>query len=62
MVIALEEKEPNYKCPRCDSVNTVWHGWNKVVSGERHHKRKCNECGHTFYGKDAEIVYDEEVK
>ena len=48
MVVRMKEKA-KYTCPRCGSSHTVKHGYNRTVDRELKQRRKCQECGHTFY-------------
>lgn len=38
-----------YQCTRCGSGHTVAHGDNVSVKQGMRKRRKCQDCGHTFY-------------
>ncbi len=52
MIIKWETQETQVKkeiiCPRCKKSHTVRHGFNVTKSG-KWARRKCQECGATFY-------------
>jgi transposase-like protein len=43
------KKETNNICDKCGSSHTVRHGTNTTISKGKRHRRKCQDCGHTFY-------------
>ncbi len=47
-------KQKVFICPTCNSEHTVRHGFNTNIGGKRQ-RRKCQECGHTFYEDEAEV-------
>ena len=40
------------KCPNCSSTRTVWRGYRRNNSGDRH-LRKCNACGKKYTPDDG---------
>ena len=49
-VVNVRKRE--YSCTNCKSCHTVRHGYNVTKTG-RYARRKCQECGTTFYEKDS---------
>jgi len=43
------------KCPNCGSTHTTGHGYNVTKKG-KFARRKCQECGTTFYPDKQEAV------
>lgn len=43
-----------HECPECRSKETVRHGFNTTKHG-KFRRRKCNDCGHTFYEETKEV-------
>jgi transposase-like protein len=41
-------------CPSCKSLHTVRHGWNVTKKG-KYARRKCQECGTTFYENKEQL-------
>jgi len=48
MVIRVDKGVEILDCPRCQSAKTVRHGFIRNVNG-KWQRRKCQDCGHTFY-------------
>ncbi len=46
--LVVKEKKKVYFCPKCKSPHTIRHGFNVTKKG-RWARRKCQECGTTFY-------------
>lgn len=42
------------KCPNCGSTHTTGHGYNVTKKG-KFARRKCQECGTTFYPDKQEV-------
>jgi len=43
-----------YSCPECQSTHNIGHGSNITRQGE-HARRKCKECGRTFYAEENKV-------
>jgi transposase-like protein len=53
--VKKEKKDKKiYSCWACGSEHTVRHGFNVTKSG-KYPRRKCQNCGTTFYEEDAEV-------
>lgn len=54
MARSVITREEARRCPECGSVHTVRHGYNVTKKG-RFPRRKCQQCGTTFYEKEAAV-------
>ncbi len=50
-MVAKEETKKGFQCPNglCKSYHTVRHGYNVTKKRGKLPRRKCQECGTTFY-------------
>ena len=49
------------KCDKCFSEHVVNHGNVTTVKKGKRQRFKCQSCGHTFYSKNIEICFREQV-